>query len=505
MERPEVVDPLKEEEQPILQQTPVEDPKPVEQSEPVEQPEPVETQTEDAFSIRDLAEKRLGKVGTGALDFVPIVGDVLAAGDVADSYREGDALGTAVNAVALGAGIVPVVGDFVAKGLKAGLKSFRRAKAETEAPKFVDEVGETKTIKKAEPTDVSPSSKTVKAYKLFKTDKQGNLYPLFVKMENNKPIELDKWIKAEAGEIDPKTGKVKSSIGNLAYRPGFHAGDLPIATHIGGKVDLNTGQRLKGSMPPNIREENQVWAEVEMLDDVDWQTVANSRARIKKDGKPELKSAHITDQVPFGGHYRYKTNANMTGNWLIGGELKVNKILSSAEVKAINDKAGVADLPKLSDLKLDFSKGPLTPKAPLPTAIPKTDTFSGKLTLIHGFAGKPPNIVGSGSYLGPRYDSSGGTFGADGFYLEEPSRLFFNDPAQNFLQKENTLSADVTFKKAFVLRPETIGKLKKETGIKDFNDFDELEGFREGYDERRGIVYGGNMGEFIADKLKKKG
>ena len=77
-------------------------------------------------------------------------------------------------------------------------------------------------------------------------------------MDNNKPIETGTWIKAEAGELDPKTGKVKSSIGNLAYRPGFHAGDLPIATHIGGKVDLDTGQRLKGSMPPNEREENQV-------------------------------------------------------------------------------------------------------------------------------------------------------------------------------------------------------------------------------------------------------
>ena len=71
MERPEVVDPLKEEEQPIIQQTPVEEPK------------PIDTQTEDAFSVRGLAEKRLGKVGATVLDFVPIVGDVLAADDVA--------------------------------------------------------------------------------------------------------------------------------------------------------------------------------------------------------------------------------------------------------------------------------------------------------------------------------------------------------------------------------------------------------------------------------------
>ena len=98
-----------------------------------------------------------------------------------------------------------------------------------------------------------------------------------------------------------------------------------------------------------------------MLDDVDWQSVANDKARIKKDGSPDVKTAHITDQVPFGGHYRYKTNPNMTGNWLIGGEIKVNKILTSKEVKDINDKAGVSDLPKLSDLGLKFNKGGIVP------------------------------------------------------------------------------------------------------------------------------------------------
>jgi hypothetical protein len=104
MERPELVDPLKEEEQ-----------------------TPVEQQTEDAFSVREQAEQRLGKVGTGALDFVPIVGDVLAAGDVADSYRRGDKLGTAVNIAALGVGVVPIIGDLAAKGIKKGFGIYKKA------------------------------------------------------------------------------------------------------------------------------------------------------------------------------------------------------------------------------------------------------------------------------------------------------------------------------------------------------------------------------------------
>jgi hypothetical protein len=66
-------------------------------------------------------------VGTGALDFVPIVGDVLAAGDVADSYRRGDKLGTAVNIAALGVGVVPIIGDLAAKGIKKGFGIYKKA------------------------------------------------------------------------------------------------------------------------------------------------------------------------------------------------------------------------------------------------------------------------------------------------------------------------------------------------------------------------------------------
>jgi len=317
-------------------------------------------------------------------ELTPVIGDALAAKEVYDELQKDDPnyfLAGALGGAAI-IGLVPGIGDAAASAIRAGAKkaldvgknveidptamSAFGAGAIRKKPddvtklnqdKVIDEISEVESASNPKPVKISNKQKTVKAYKLFKTNDKGDLYPLFVKMEDNKPIPKGKWIKAEEGSINLKTGKVKSSIGDLAYRPGFHAGDLPIATHIGGKVDLKTGQRLKGSMPPNIREENQVWAEVEMLDEVDWQSVANKRARIKKDGTPDVKTAHITDQVPFGGFYRYKTNPNMTGNWLIGGELKVKKVLSSAEVKKINDKAGVSDLPKLSDLGLKFNKG----------------------------------------------------------------------------------------------------------------------------------------------------
>jgi hypothetical protein len=190
--------------------------------------------------------------------------------------------------------------------------------------------------------EIEPPENKITAYKLFQTKKNspGKLFPLYVNAD--KPVPVGKWIAAEEGPIEE--GKVKSSLGKLAYRPGWHAGDLPVATHIGRKS-------REGLTKPDYRPDNHVWAEVEMPADVDWQSVADQRASRSKSGDIIPKTAHITDQIPHGGFYRYKTNSNMTGNWLISGGMKVNRILSDDEVKQINDQAGVADLPRLQDLK----------------------------------------------------------------------------------------------------------------------------------------------------------
>jgi hypothetical protein len=196
-------------------------------------------------------------------------------------------------------------------------------------------------ITKAKGGSVKEPKNTVKAYKLFRVHPKhpGKLFPLFVNA--NEPVEMNKWVDAKEGEM--AGDKVKSKIGPLAYRPGWHAGDLPVATHIGEKSDPNL-------TAPDVRPANHVWAEVEMPHDVDWQSVANERGMNPK-GKLIARNAHITDQIPKGGHYRYKTNSNMTGNWLIGGAMKVNRVLQDKEVKAINKAAGAADLPRTRPFK----------------------------------------------------------------------------------------------------------------------------------------------------------
>ena len=228
-------------------------------------------------------------------------------------------------------------GDKASKLLDVGARS----RIEMEMSKSDNVPGPTFKVKK----NYNPKN-TKKAYKLFKF-KDGKLYPLYVDAKRSLPIGV--WLAAESGEL--QGGKVKSSIGQLAYRPGWHSGSLPLATHIGGKVNPQTGERMTGrGIKPTMREEDTVWAEVEVPADKDWQSVANSRASRTRDGRLNLREAHITDQIPHDGYYNYKTNANMTGSWLISGELKVNKILTDEEVRQINSRAGTSDLPRNYEL-----------------------------------------------------------------------------------------------------------------------------------------------------------
>lgn len=329
--------------------------------------------------------------GVGLADFTP-AGMVFGAEEAADNFERarntGDKVGMGLAVVegGLSAAEAFPLTKGLAKGAKAGFDtladvaanmdpntvgslggnifSTKNMATEQATPDSVETLAE-EVFTAPKPTNASYDN-TVTAYKLFRVDpnRPGELFPLYVDAKTG--IKPDVWTEAVSGEIDPKTGKVKSSIGNLAYRPGWHAGDLPLATHIGPthKITAEQAAKLEADGANNVfskkngktgeveyferlRAEDTVWAEVEMPADVDWQSVAQSNARTMKNGKPEAKSAHITDQIPFDGFYRYKTNPNMTGEWLISGNMKVNRVLDDAEVASINQAAGVyGDMPR---------------------------------------------------------------------------------------------------------------------------------------------------------------
>jgi hypothetical protein len=277
---------------------------------------------------------RQAGIASTVLDFVPVVGEIKGGVELIEQYQEDkDPVMAGINLAALALGVVPGVGDAAGKALKGAAP-----KLVEEASKFVDEFLEGK-INIPQVSNEIPPKKTVTVYRLNRVKKNDdNLYPLFV--DPNTPVPVGKWVKAIEGEAGTSAGKVKSKLGDLAYRPGWHASLTPRSTHIGGK--------LKGETEPSWRPADQVWVEAEMPDDFDWQSVANSRASVVKSGKNKgklnVKEAHITDQIPFGGHYKYKTNPNMEGEWLVSGDLKVNRRLTADEIK----KGG--DLPTLPEL-----------------------------------------------------------------------------------------------------------------------------------------------------------
>lgn len=179
-------------------------------------------------------------------------------------------------------------------------------------------------------------------YKLFRTMKteHGKIFPLFADADNETPI--GEWVAAKCGERNEK-GKVKSRLGGLCFRPGWHLSGIPYVTHIG--VKGNSGE-IEFLNP------NHVWCEVEYSTEISYQNIANQNG-INKKGILIPKNAFIT-YVPENGYYTYKTNPNMFGEWIIAGAIKVNRIISDEEVKEICNANGVEPLPRFGgniDLK----------------------------------------------------------------------------------------------------------------------------------------------------------
>lgn len=163
------------------------------------------------------------------------------------------------------------------------------------------------------------------AYKLFKI-KDGKLYPLYILAD--KEIPMGEWIEAENGEL-LDNGKVKSKLGQLCYRPGWHLADIPYAAHIGKKDE-------EGKL---LQRPDTVWCEVEYSDTVDYQSLANQNGMNSKGKIIPVKS--YLKKIPKDGYYRYKTSPMMYENWIIAGAIKVLRILSNQEVDMICWKHGI--------------------------------------------------------------------------------------------------------------------------------------------------------------------
>ena len=125
-----------------------------------------------------------------------------------------------------------------------------------------------------------------------------------------------------------KNGKLPKSITSLAYRPGWHAGDLPFFPQ--------GGMQIEGSNYPNVHRYNQVVFECEMIADHDY-----TDYHVTDDGKVQL---HDMQQMPDNGSYKYSTNpmaqSSDIGAWYIGSSIKIVRALTQAECDRILQEKG---------------------------------------------------------------------------------------------------------------------------------------------------------------------
>lgn len=252
-------------------------------------------------------------------------------------------------------------------------------------------------------------SVTGKAYKVF-TVKNGKLYPPMVANRGGSATPIGVWLDAESGDFVELDGvkrvvqsgvkgdtlrkrianldnlspedrraeikKIKNS--TLAYRPGWHLGDVPRGPQFDRSAtweiidELPDGEESSG----NVTNESTlakkatktnigkyyyvksldayayifsdgvylpydfVWAECDYVADIDYQDEAMSYGY--RNGKKFQHSLAGLPRVPEGGSYKYRTNPRPdTVPWVITGAMKVTKLLDDFDVERICAKNGV--------------------------------------------------------------------------------------------------------------------------------------------------------------------
>lgn len=187
-----------------------------------------------------------------------------------------------------------------------------------------------------------PPKKIGTAYKVFLA-KDGELYPPMVANPGGAGTPVGVWLDADIGKAAPpsKTGRPQVQGGgkgtnsgkiSLAFRPGWHLGDIPLAKQF---AKLNPATGKKELFPANF-----VWAECEYAMDVDYQEEAMSYG-YTENGKFRHSYAGLP-RLPVDGYYRYRTNPNPdTVPWVITGAMRVKRILTDEETDRICRENGV--------------------------------------------------------------------------------------------------------------------------------------------------------------------
>lgn len=303
------------------------------------------------------------------------------------SASGGAAMGAPAKSTGVATGEDEAYMNAVKSGDMATAERMVREKAERMGVELFDTV-ETSAYKIR--TD-APPTETVKGYKVFFVDENGDPSALFVEGTSKLPVGV--WLdaqdayhfQAENGKMYTPSRKNPNSDGSgktgasikipndevrqelidqgflpegstaqnvvaLAYRPGWHGGDLPFFPQGGkqGNPQYNEGgdenKRYDPSKPTtnyaNIHRRNQVVYEVEFAADKNYTNASTIKSGANK-GKTKLTDMQ---EMPKDGYYEFATNPmtsqNDLGKWYISGSMKINRALSQEECDSILTKNG---------------------------------------------------------------------------------------------------------------------------------------------------------------------
>lgn len=167
--------------------------------------------------------------------------------------------------------------------------------------------------------------KTLKGYKLFEMNDKGQLFPLFI--GKNIETKIGEWLPAE---YIPTKG--------FAARGGWHIGELPDAPWLKG---LNGTEY--GEYKSRFTKGRRVWCEIEYNATNDY-----------NDYVATLPKKCIVDGVPENGYYFFREVGK--GVWSITSDIKVVRVLSEEERKAILAEKGYDEVAAFAKYKETMEK-----------------------------------------------------------------------------------------------------------------------------------------------------
>ena len=173
-------------------------------------------------------------------------------------------------------------------------------------------------------------------YKLLRIkryeDGSYRLFPLYVFA--NEETKIGAKLDAKNGPLT-NSGRVRSRLGELSYRPGWHITTCPLANQIYCRKN-----GIKYQRPDTC------WTEVWYSDEIDYTLVAHENGVNKKTGNFSAVKACLRE-IPVNGFYYYKTNPQAEVDWLIAGSIKILRVLSNEEVAELCRRNGVTPQPVL--------------------------------------------------------------------------------------------------------------------------------------------------------------